>query len=63
MNLQQGNLIYPHPEIALHINPRFHYGNAPACVVMNCWNEGKWSNEERHEGHLSWGPGRDFLLT
>lgn len=63
MNLQRGNLIYPHPEIALHINPRFHYGNAPACVVMNCWTEGKWSHEERHEGHLSWGPGRDFLLT
>lgn len=63
VNLQRGDLIYPHPEIALHINPRFHYGNAPACVVINCWTEGKWSNEERHEGYLSWGPGREFLLT
>ncbi|KAF7998173.1 hypothetical protein HCN44_009571 [Aphidius gifuensis] len=63
INLQRGPLIYPHPEIALHLNPRFLFGNRPSCVVMNCWTSGSWCREERHEGHLSWGPGRDFLLT
>ncbi|XP_043277949.1 galectin-9-like [Venturia canescens] len=63
VNLQRGEMLYPHPEIALHLNPRFQYGSRTACVVMNCWAEGAWSSEERHEGQLSWGPGRDFLLT
>ncbi|XP_015120636.1 galectin-8 [Diachasma alloeum] len=63
VNLQRSQLIYPHPEIALHLNPRFLFGNRPSCVVMNCWTNGAWSAEERHEGQLSWGPGRDFLLT
>ncbi|XP_011310382.1 galectin-4-like, partial [Fopius arisanus] len=63
VNLQRSQLYYPHPDIALHLNPRFLFGNHPSCVVMNCWTNGAWSAEERHEGQLSWGPGRDFLLT
>ncbi|XP_066603032.1 galectin-8-like isoform X2 [Prorops nasuta] len=62
LNLQKGKNIYPHPEIPLHLNPRFLYGNSYPCVVMNCWTNGKWSNEERHQGQLSWMPGREFLL-
>lgn len=63
VNLQKGKTIYPHPVIPLHLNPRFLYGSNAPYVVMNCWNNGAWSHEERHQGHLSWMPGRDFLLT
>ncbi|EFN73449.1 Galectin-4 [Camponotus floridanus] len=63
VNLQRGKTIYPHPLIPLHLNPRFLYGNSAPYVVMNCWNNGTWDHEERHQGHLSWMPGRDFLLT
>ncbi|KAG7206628.1 hypothetical protein KM043_000307 [Ampulex compressa] len=63
VNLQMGKTIYPHPVIALHLNPRFLYGSSVPYVVMNCWIAGTWSNEERHQGHLSWMPGREFLLT
>ncbi|XP_031785782.1 galectin-4 isoform X2 [Nasonia vitripennis] len=62
INLQKGKMIYPHPAIALHLNPRYHYGNQPSCLVMNCWNNGKWDREERHDGQ-TWCPGREFLLT
>ncbi|XP_034936529.1 galectin-8-like isoform X2 [Chelonus insularis] len=63
VNLQNSPLLFPHPDIALHLNPRFQYGHQTPCVVMNCWTNGSWQHEERHEGQLSWGPGRDFLLT
>lgn len=63
VNLQKGRAIYPHPAIALHLNPRFLYGSSAPYVVMNCWTNGCWGHEERHGGHLSWMPGRDFLLT
>ncbi|XP_076620787.1 galectin-8 isoform X2 [Colletes latitarsis] len=59
----KGKMIYPHPIITFHFNPRFMYGNCAPYVVMNCWMNGSWAHEERHEGHLSWMPGRDFLLT
>ncbi|XP_070517826.1 galectin-4 isoform X2 [Cardiocondyla obscurior] len=62
VNLQKGKAIYPHPIIPLHLNPRFLYGNSMPYVVMNCWNNGTWNHEERHQGQLSWMPGRDFLL-
>lgn len=63
VNLQKGKAIYPHPIIALHLNPRFLYGSNVPYVVMNFWTNGSWGHEERHLGHLSWMPGRDFLLT
>ncbi|EZA48981.1 hypothetical protein DMN91_011575 [Ooceraea biroi] len=63
VNLQKGKTIYPHPIIPLHLNPRFLYGSSAPYVVMNCWSNGAWSHEERHQGQLSWMPGRDFLLT
>ncbi|KAH0539577.1 galectin-9-like isoform X1 [Cotesia glomerata] len=63
VNLQSSPLMYPHPDIALHLNPRFYHGNRSPFVVMNCWKAGSWGHEERHEGHLSWAPGREFLLT
>ncbi|XP_012266424.2 galectin-4-like isoform X2 [Athalia rosae] len=63
INLQKGQTIYPHPEIGLHLNPRFLFGTAQQCVVMNCWRDGSWEHEERHEGVLSWGPGREFEFT
>ncbi|XP_053973813.1 galectin-8-like [Hylaeus anthracinus] len=63
VNLLKGKTIYPHPIIPMHFNPRFSYGSRAPYVVMNCWMNGSWGHEERHEGHLSWMPGRDFLLT
>lgn len=63
VNLQKGKTIYPHPQITLHFNSRIFYGVCAPYVVMNCWKNGSWEHEERHEGHLSWMPGRDFLLT
>ncbi|CAK9807050.1 LGALS8 [Anthophora plagiata] len=63
INLQKGKAVYPHPIIALHINPRFFYGSTAPYVLMNCWKNGSWGQEERHQGHFSWMPGRDFLLT
>ncbi|KAJ8674243.1 hypothetical protein QAD02_005505 [Eretmocerus hayati] len=62
INLQKGNMVYPHPIIALHINPRYHYGNAPSCLVMNSWNNGIWGDEEKQFGQC-WTPGREFCLT
>ncbi|KAL7286080.1 hypothetical protein TKK_0019596 [Trichogramma kaykai] len=62
INLQKGRMIYPHPSIALHLNPRYHYGNQPSCMVMNCWSNGSWDREERHDGQ-TWMPGREFLLS
>lgn len=62
INLQKGSMIYPHPAIALHVNPRYHYGNQPSCLVMNCWNNGSWHKEQRHTGQI-WTPGREFLLS
>ncbi|KYM75545.1 Galectin-4 [Atta colombica] len=62
INLQKGKTIYPHPIILLHLNPRFLYGNSEPYVVMNYWNNGTWGHEERHQGQLSWMPGRDFVL-
>ncbi|XP_076659628.1 galectin-8 [Halictus rubicundus] len=63
VNLQNGKVIYPHPIIPLHLNPRFLYGSNAPYVVMNSWSNGSWGHEERHQGHLSWMPGRNFLLT
>ncbi|XP_015436369.1 PREDICTED: galectin-8-like isoform X2 [Dufourea novaeangliae] len=56
VNLQKGKTIYPHPIIALHLNPRFLYGNSGPYIVMNCWSNGSWGHEERHQGQLSWMP-------
>ncbi|XP_014218529.1 galectin-8 [Copidosoma floridanum] len=61
INLQKGKSVYPHPIIALHLNPRYYYGNQPSCLIMNSWNSGMWDKEERHEGQ-SWTPGREFSL-
>jgi Galactoside-binding lectin len=44
VNLQQGRLTYPHPSIALHVNPRSFC--APREMILNsCF--GHWSVEEK----------------
>ncbi|KAH0950013.1 hypothetical protein HN011_000405 [Eciton burchellii] len=59
VNLQKGTIIYPYPTVPLHLNLCLN-GSLP-CIIMNCYDNGAWNHEERH--HLSWMPGRDFLLA
>jgi hypothetical protein len=44
INLQQTKYFYPHPLIALHLNPRF---NGKHVLCMNTWSCGKWLKENR----------------
>lgn len=59
VNLQNSMHMWPHPDILLHVNPRFHasvgYG-----VIMNSWSKGKWGTE--HKYPLLFTPGRPFSM-
>lgn len=59
VNLQNTMHMWPHPDIMLHVNPRFHasvgYG-----VIMNSWSKGKWGTE--HKYPLLFTPGRPFSM-
>ncbi|XP_063222308.1 galectin-4-like [Bacillus rossius redtenbacheri] len=60
LNLQQGVRAWPHPSIALHVNPRFKAGPAPV-VALNSWAEGRWG-KERLAACLDFFPGLVFAL-
>ncbi|XP_017773770.1 PREDICTED: galectin-6-like isoform X2 [Nicrophorus vespilloides] len=48
INLQDGPQVWPHPEIPLHINPRFNSGVGGSNIfVRNAWHRGIWLKEER----------------
>jgi hypothetical protein len=49
--------MWPHPDITLHVNPRFHTDNK---VIMNSWSKGKWGTE--HKYPLLFAPGRPFSM-
>ncbi|XP_077283905.1 galectin-6-like isoform X2 [Arctopsyche grandis] len=60
VNLQSSVQMWPHPDIPLHINPRFMAGRKHV-VIRNAWQQGSWGDEERMEtSHLS--PGTKFDL-
>lgn len=64
INLQDTAKVYPHPNIALHINPRFSHQGGKHVMCMNSWLNGKWCKEQRTDletNHLS--PGRQFKVT
>lgn len=64
INLQDNTNIWPHPIIALHINPRFSQQGGKHIMCMNSWLSGKWQKEQRTDlttKDLS--PGRNFKLS
>lgn len=63
INLQNGNKIWPHPEIAFHFNPRFAKANVGKHIICkNAWYNGKWDKEERTEIAADFSPGKPFIL-
>ncbi|XP_022913520.1 galectin-6-like isoform X2 [Onthophagus taurus] len=47
INLQESPYIWPHPNIPLHLNPRFNAMNGSDVFVRNAWYDGNWGAEER----------------
>jgi len=60
VNLQQGCQVYPHPNIALHINPRFDKGNRS--VVFNSWYNPDWGQEQILTANNPFTPNGCFVL-
>lgn len=63
VNLQQGHMIWPHPTIAFHLNPRFANIGGKHAIIKNAWLDGKWDREERGEIHTDFMPSRSFHMT
>lgn len=59
INLQSSDLTWPHPDVFLHLNPRFLMGSG-CCVVLNSWHKGRWGVEQRFP--LLFRPGRPFSI-
>lgn len=59
VNLQNTMQMWPHPDIVLHINPRFQSG-AEFRVTVNSWSKGKWGNE--HKYPCPFRPGQPFSI-
>lgn len=47
VNLQDSTRVWPHPNIPLHLNPRFRHGGKRNMICRNSWLNGKWDDEER----------------
>lgn len=47
INLQDGARIWPHPNIPLHLNPRFGQHAKKNVMCRNSWLNGTWGDEER----------------
>ncbi|KAL1509705.1 hypothetical protein ABEB36_004402 [Hypothenemus hampei] len=62
INLQQGNTLWPHPMIPLHLNPRFYTSYGNHLFVRNSWMNGEWGTEERTAG-FQFTPGKWFHLA
>lgn len=62
VNLQQGAMIWPHPTIPFHLNPRFTTIGGKHVIVKNSWLDGKWEREERSEIHTDFMPSRSFHM-
>ena len=67
INLQSGHNCWPHPTIALHLNPRFSKQNdgpiGRTTVIRNSWVDGSWGSEERSEMETTFRPGKPFSLS
>lgn len=62
INLQQSDIIWPHPTIPFHFNVRFTTIGGKNIIVKNSWTDGKWDREERSEIHTDFMPSRIFHL-
>ncbi|XP_066154476.1 galectin-8-like isoform X3 [Euwallacea fornicatus] len=62
INLQQGDKLWPHPVIPLHLNPRFYTAYGNHLFVRNSWINGQWDTEERTPG-FQFTPGKLFHLA
>ncbi|XP_048521324.1 galectin-8 isoform X3 [Dendroctonus ponderosae] len=62
INLQDGNTLWPHPMIPLHLNPRFYTSYGNHMFVRNTWMNGSWGEEERTPG-FQFTPGKRFHLA
>lgn len=60
INLQKSCHIYPHPDIALHINPRFENGDRS--VVLNSFYNGNWGQEQVIGANNPFRPNSDFVI-
>jgi hypothetical protein len=64
INLQERHYQWPHPNIPLHLNPRFSNQGGHHILCRNSWLNGKWMKEERTDllaKDLS--PGKFFKIT
>lgn len=64
INLQEKPYFWPHPVIALHINPRFSNQGGRHILCRNSWTNGKWMKEERTDlESKDLSPGKFFNMT
>lgn len=67
VNLQSGHDCWPHPTIALHLNPRFSKQSVgpigQTTVIRNSWVDGNWGSEERSDMETTFRPGKTFSLS
>lgn len=64
INLQEKPHFWPHPVIALHINPRFSNIGGQHIVCRNSWVNGRWLKEERTDLQAQdLAPGKYFKMT
>jgi len=59
VNLQNTMHMWPHPDIMLHINPRFPT-SAEFNVIVNSWSKGKWGNQHKYPSLFR--PGQPFSI-
>uniref|UniRef100_A0A1I8MT39 Uncharacterized protein n=1 Tax=Musca domestica TaxID=7370 RepID=A0A1I8MT39_MUSDO len=66
INMQSGHNCWPHPVVALHLNPRFTKQSSGAIgratVIRNSWIDGNWGQEERSDLETKFLPGKPFSL-
>uniref|UniRef100_A0A1I8QAB0 Galectin n=1 Tax=Stomoxys calcitrans TaxID=35570 RepID=A0A1I8QAB0_STOCA len=66
INMQSGHSCWPHPVVALHLNPRFTKQTSGAIgratVIRNSWLNGNWGQEEKSDLETKFLPGKPFSL-
>jgi hypothetical protein len=64
VNIQDSSKIWPRPNIALHINPRFSHQGGKHIMCINSWLNDKWLKEQRTDlATKDLSPGRKFKLS
>lgn len=64
INLQEKPYCWPHPVIALQLNPRFSCQGGQHHICRNTWANGKWMKEERTDLNAKdLSPGKFFKMT